>query len=67
MDAVKVFQLCYDQIITTGFGQIVGMRNEAIVATMDLLGITGAIERERTLIKVKALTRALFIKEEHDE
>lgn len=51
----------------TAFGAIVGIRNEAIIATMDLLGIAGGIERERTLVKVKALANALFKETHNDE
>ena len=67
IDAVRVFQLCHDQVVVTAFGQIVGMRNEAIVSAMDVLGIRGTLERERTLIKVKALARALYGKKQKEE
>ena len=71
--AWEVFDLCQDQVIVAGFGQIIGIYDSAIELAMDRLGVTGFLERIATVKKVKAIAKAIYMNrnqyqraEEHD-
>lgn len=64
--AWEVFDLCQDQVIVAGFGQVVGIYDSAIELAMDRLGVTGFLERIATVKKVKAIAKAIYVNRNQD-
>jgi hypothetical protein len=62
LEAMSVWNLCQNQLIISGMGDVIGVRIEAVKAAMEIQGIDEE-EKQECLEKILAYSAELFRKD----